>query len=220
MNNRPIIGVYDYTTILTFLSLVSALIGIGLAYQGLDVDALVCLVLCGMFDAFDGRVARTKVNRTESESLFGIQLDSLCDVIAFGIFPAFLVFSMGVKGPVGILILVFYCACGVMRLAYFNTRETIEFYAEEKSEHIYIGLPITSIAAILPVAFLAKFILVPSAFVMFLLLIMTVTAALFIMGFKLRKPKMPVLAAIGAITLISLGVTIVQSGYLVNILLP
>lgn len=46
------------------------------------------LLLCGLFDAFDGRVARRKKDRTELERQFGIQIDSLTDLVAFGVLPA------------------------------------------------------------------------------------------------------------------------------------
>ena len=45
------------------------------------------LLLCGLFDTFDGRVARSKKNRTEKEKAFGVQIDSLSDLVAFGVLP-------------------------------------------------------------------------------------------------------------------------------------
>ena len=54
------IGYYNYTVILTYLSLISALFGTHLAFRGEPVGALICLLLCGAFDSFDGMVARTK----------------------------------------------------------------------------------------------------------------------------------------------------------------
>ena len=82
--------------------------------------AVFCLALSGFFDMFDGKVARRKKDRTDDEKLFGIQLDSLCDVVAFGAFPAVICYCMGVRGSLGMLAIGFYCVCGVIRLAYFN----------------------------------------------------------------------------------------------------
>ena len=92
---KGLIGFYDYTVILTYLSLFSAVIGMDQAWRGEFTHAIICLFLCGFCDAFDGTVARTKKGRTDDEKTFGIQLDSLCDVIAFGVFPAFLCHFMG-----------------------------------------------------------------------------------------------------------------------------
>ncbi len=58
--------------------------------NGSPYSALLCLMVSGLLDAFDGRIARTKKNRTEQEKRFGIQIDSLNDVVCFGVLAAFL----------------------------------------------------------------------------------------------------------------------------------
>ena len=88
------IGFYNYTVILTYLSLISALFGTHLAFKGNFSGALICLLLSGAFDSFDGMVARTKKDRTEEEKKFGIQIDSLADMFSFGIFPAIIGYTM------------------------------------------------------------------------------------------------------------------------------
>ena len=114
------IGFYNYTVILTYMSLISAITGMTFAHAGVFGAAIFCLALSGFFDMFDGKVARRKKDRTDDEKLFGIQLDSLCDVVAFGVFPAYLCYCMGVQGRLGFLAIIFYAICGVIRLAYFN----------------------------------------------------------------------------------------------------
>lgn len=126
------IGFYNYTVILTYMSLVSSIIGMTLAHAGKFGAAVFCLALSGFFDMFDGKVARRKTDRTDDEKLFGIQLDSLCDVVAFGAFPAFLCYCMGVTGRIGFLAIAFYSVSGVIRLAYFNVLETNHFFSEEE----------------------------------------------------------------------------------------
>ena len=83
-----LIGFYDYTVVLTYASMVSAVLGMVFAHKGAFGGAMLCLFLSGFCDAFDGTVARTKKNRTEDEKAFGIQLDSLVDVVSFGVAPA------------------------------------------------------------------------------------------------------------------------------------
>ena len=109
-----LIGFYDYTVILTYLSLVSAVLGMVCAHKGAFGWAMLCLFLSGFCDAFDGTVARTKKNRTEDEKAFGIQLDSLCDVVSFGVAPAFSLYCMGVSSTLGIIIL---CIQGLNKFA-------------------------------------------------------------------------------------------------------
>ena len=59
------IGFYNYTVILTYCSLISAIVGTHFAFEHNYVLALFCLMLCGFFDSFDGIVARSKKDRTE-----------------------------------------------------------------------------------------------------------------------------------------------------------
>ena len=84
------IGLFDYTVWLTYLSLAFATIGIVVSLQqsGHPYIGVFFLLLCGLCDAFDGRVARTKKNRTDFEKKYGVQIDSLSDLVAFGVLPA------------------------------------------------------------------------------------------------------------------------------------
>jgi len=98
------IGFYNYTVILTYISLISSVLGITEAFHEDYKTAILCLAISGICDAFDGRVARRKKNRTEDEKDFGIQLDSLVDVICFGVFPALICYLLGVRGWLGLII--------------------------------------------------------------------------------------------------------------------
>lgn len=84
------IGFYDYTVILTYLSLMSGTIGIMLCLNGMGHPYLgmFFLLFSGLCDTFDGKVARSKKDRTTQMKKFGIQIDSLSDLIAFGMLPA------------------------------------------------------------------------------------------------------------------------------------
>lgn len=86
--------------------------------------AVLCLALSGLCDMFDGKIARRKTDRTDDEKCFGIQIDSLCDMVCFGAFPILLAYSLGMRGPIGIVILAWYGMNGVVRLGYFNVCET------------------------------------------------------------------------------------------------
>ena len=68
------IGFYDYTVVLTYLSLVSSIFGMTQVIDGHFRTAILCLALSGLLDMFDGKVARTKKNRTADQKLFGVQL--------------------------------------------------------------------------------------------------------------------------------------------------
>ena len=187
------IGIYDYTVILTYLSLLSALFGIVKATQGMFNRAILCLLVSGFCDAFDGIVARTKKNRNETEKEFGIQIDSLCDVIAFGVFPALLGFFMGLKGTIGIIITLLYALCAVIRLAYFNVLEGRRQKTETGCAKTYRGLPVTSIAIIFPFIYGLGLCMPEHVFIIVLHVTLAVTAFLFILDFTVPKPDWTIL---------------------------
>lgn len=182
------IGVYDYTVILTFLGLISSIFGMTQAIHGDYRTAIFCLAFSGACDAFDGRVARSKKNRTEDEKNFGIQLDSLCDVICFGVFPAMICYLLGVRGALGLCLVFFYCICAVIRLAFFNVLEGKRQKEEGGCNKTYRGLPVTSIAFILPMTFLFQFLLPDFVFLIVLHCLLFVVGFLFILDFPLKKP--------------------------------
>ena len=182
------IGFYDYTVILTYLSLVSAVLGMVFAHKELFGAAMLCLFLSGFCDAFDGTVARTKKNRTDDEKAFGIQLDSLVDVVSFGVSPAFCFYCMGVNSGVGIAILCCYCICAVIRLAFFNVQEAKRQQVESGSNKYYRGLPVTTSSLIFPAYWLLQPLLLGKAFVMGLYILAATVAFLFILDFRVKKP--------------------------------
>ncbi|HBA97734.1 MAG TPA: CDP-diacylglycerol--serine O-phosphatidyltransferase [Lachnospiraceae bacterium] len=183
------IGFYDYTVILTYISLFISVFGMIQAFGGGFRTAILCLALSGLCDMFDGKIARTKKNRTDDEKLFGIQIDSLCDVICFGIFPAMICFLAGVRGVIGSLLVGYYCVCSVIRLAFFNVLETNRQAHESGANKYYHGLPITSMAVILPLIFLLQAAVTSFVFIIVLHFALFIVGTLFIIDFKLRKPN-------------------------------
>jgi CDP-diacylglycerol--serine O-phosphatidyltransferase len=192
------IGFYSYTVVLTYLGLASAAMGMILTIQGFAKYALFCLAFSGLCDMFDGKVARMKKNRTEDEKRFGIQIDSLCDVVCFGAFPMTLCYSIGMRGPAGISILVFYLIAGVIRLAFFNVMEERRQDETDEARKYYQGLPITSIAIILPL-FCTLRPLLGHRFLSELHICILTVGLLFIINFPLRKPGWKMLTLLVAL---------------------
>ena len=182
-----LIGFYDYTVILTYASLVSAVIGIVSASRGSFDTAIICILFSGICDAFDGTVARTKKNRTEDEKNFGIQLDSLCDVVSFGVAPAFLCYCMGVDGVFGLICVCLFSLCALIRLAFFNVLEAKRQQVEDGCNKYYRGLPVTSISIIFPLVYLLRGCFAPEVFAGILQGMLILVAFLFVLDFKVRK---------------------------------
>lgn len=207
------IGYYDYTVILTYISLLCSVFGITQAIDGRFRTAMVCLALSGLFDMLDGKVARTKKNRTADEKLFGVQIDSLCDVICFGIFPVVLCYILGVRGVIGGIVIGYYSICSVIRLGFFNVLETNRQMKEDGANKYYRGLPITSITIIFPVVFLLSFVISPFAFRWVLLSMLFVVATLFIINFRVRKPTNKQLIVIVIVVAAIVSVILLYSNY-------
>jgi CDP-diacylglycerol--serine O-phosphatidyltransferase len=111
--------------------------------------ALIPLAL--VFDVLDGRIARWR----QRSSAMGRELDSLADVISFGVAPAAIAYAAGMQGLYDRIILVFFVACGVSRLARYNV--TAEKLSEGSDKVKYFeGTPIpTSMFLVLLLAFAA-----------------------------------------------------------------
>lgn len=182
------IGFYDYTVILTYISFASGISGMFCALTGHIRWAVFFLALSGLCDMFDGKIARTKKNRTEDEKSFGIQIDSLCDVVCFGVLPVIICFKLGMKQMYSMALLILYGLAGVIRLGYFNVMETKRQAETSESRKYYQGLPITSMAIALPIFFVFSPLL-PNhqAFLILLHILVATVGFLFIGDFKLRK---------------------------------
>jgi CDP-diacylglycerol--serine O-phosphatidyltransferase len=103
------------------------------------------------FDIFDGYWAR----RSDRKSLLGADLDSLADIVSFGVAPAVLGFTLGMRGAWDMLILAFFVVCGISRLARFNVTAVALSDASGKVKY-FEGTPIPTsilIVVLLGIAF-------------------------------------------------------------------
>lgn len=109
--------------------------------------AALLLIFAMFFDMLDGRVARM----TKTQSAFGLQIDSLADVISFGVAPALLLYqwSLHRMGTVGLFVSFLFVACGAVRLARFNVLSMGESGQPTKPSKYIVGLPIPGAAGVL-----------------------------------------------------------------------
>lgn len=204
------IGVYNYTVLFTLFGTISGIIGIIEATQGNIPCALFCLMLCGFFDMFDGMIARTKKNRTEFEIQYGIQLDSLSDVICFGALPT--IITLEITKPLGIwsALSILHLIAAVSRLAYFNVEEAMRRAKESGGRTFYTGLPVTTAALIFPILYLFSFIL-DKCFPIFYLIGALITA-----GFHISKIKLPHLNLKGLLICLGVGLILLISYFILQ----
>ena len=190
------IGYYNYTVILTYISLMTSIGGFFFAARGKIEWAILCLLLCGFFDLFDGMIARTKKDRTESEKQFGIQIDSLTDVVCFGALPAVIAYMTGLDAIWQILILMLFALCGMIRLGYYNVTEQARQASTEEVRKSYCGLPITASSLIVPLTYAFRKHIPSDAFEIILTVIMLLCALAFITPISVRKPHGKSIAAL------------------------
>ena len=143
-------GIYLLPNLFTSASLFSGFFSIIAAIQGRYETAAIAILVSCVFDALDGKIARF----THSTSDFGIEYDSLSDLVAFGVAPAILSFQWALEpfGRLGWLACFMYLICGALRLARFNVQKGS---VEAK---YFKGLPIPAAAS-----FIASMILFTTA---------------------------------------------------------
>ena len=131
--------------------------------------------MAGICDLFDGVVAR-KIKRTNEEKSFGIQLDTVADVVSFCVTPTLIVYLQVEAGWYVPVVCAFYIICGVIRLAYFNTLAVPDIPIK-----YYQGLPVTYISLILPIVLLFRS-------NMATIITYSIVGLLFILKLKIPKP--------------------------------
>ncbi len=223
------IGFYDYTVVLTYLSMLSATTGIMLCLNdiGHPYLGMIFLMICGLFDAFDGKVARTKKNRTEQMKKFGIQIDSLSDLVAFGVLPACIGIAMlrssiefsifpdfkflhladksAIIKIVLTVIAVFYTLAAMIRLAYFNVLEEERQKTEGGSNKTYIGLPVTSAALIFPTILLIH-IFCSADLTLLYFIFLAIVGFLFVSKIQFKKPTLKGVLIMVTVGLLEAGI--------------
>ena len=181
------IGYYDYTVIATYLSLLSSFIGIFAAIERHPLIAIICLMLSGLLDMFDGTIALTKKDRTRSQKRFGIQIDSMCDLICFGLLPCIIGASVGLNNIFCLLIMFCYLLCAVIRLSFFNVDEEERQSQTSEKRKYYMGLPVTMAAIIFPCIYIIKNFSVEVFRYVYIIAIALVAVA-FVSPIKIKKP--------------------------------
>lgn len=133
-----------------FYAAVAAASAVGDAAPTWLYRASIAVLFAMVFDSVDGRVAR--LTRTQSE--FGLQMDSLADVISFGVAPALVAWHWGLSsfGTAGLVVCFVYCACGAIRLARFNVLAS----HESGPSSYFVGLPIPAAAGLLVATVIAS----------------------------------------------------------------
>ena len=189
--SKLFIGYYNKSVVLTYIGIIMSILGIINIMHGYEICgiesvnrvtiSMIFLVLAGICDLFDGFIAR-KCKRTEQEKQFGIQIDSLADIISFVVFPVIILSRMAYRHNLLIVVSSLYILAGVIRLAYFNI-------TTEENKGYFRGLPVTFSAVIIPLVYMLTLLFNINEITNLMLILYTVIAILNILNFKLKKPS-------------------------------
>lgn len=165
----------------TSMNLVCGYLAIVMTSQGEFLAAGWLIMLANIFDILDGRLARL----TSVESMFGAELDSLADLVSFGVAPAFLVYTRYLEHDrvYGLIVTAIFVLCGAMRLARFNV-------TPHSKKDVFEGLPIPAGAGILATMTIFElqffsFMRIPAIIIPFVVLVTS-----FLMVSKIEYPAM------------------------------
>ena len=157
---------------ITLMNLSFGVVAIILIIKGLGHMSLLFIFLAALFDRFDGMVAR----HYNAESLFGKELDSLCDLVSFGLAPALLIYETALYTTpwLGIIVTIFYVLTGAVRLARYNASEF---------DGVFYGVPITAAGVVMTLSFF----LVPYMGSLFFVILTLIMSLLMISNIRIAK---------------------------------
>jgi len=180
--DRPsmLIFVRDLPNVCSLLGLLCAIFGIYFAIEANFFAAVISLLWAVLFDWYDGIIARKMKGRTKEKGAFGAQLDSMIDIVSFGVLPAILLLSYGNYSlwyMPGAFIAI---ASVAIRLSYFNIYGLIDNKA-------YLGLSVDSNGLILPILFLFEGVFSHTSFSILLYLLLLVLSTLNLSSLRIPK---------------------------------
>jgi len=171
-------GIYILPNLLTTGNLLCGFWAIISVFQEQFYFAAVAILLASVFDAFDGKVAKL----SGATSKFGMQYDSLADLVSFGIAPALLAFSWALRpyGKFGWLAAFTFVACGAIRLARYNVM------ASSGETKYFKGVPIPVAASMIALTILLYLRLVETGWIKDIVILVMIYVLAFLMVSNIR----------------------------------
>ena len=178
-------GIYILPNIFTSINLFCGFYAVIACIDDKFVTGAFAIIVAGLFDWLDGKIARA----TNTTSKFGVEYDSLADLVSFGIAPALMMYLWALKplGRIGWVAAFIFMACGCLRLARFNTQ-----VGRISSEH-FVGLPIPAGAGMNAVTVLifSKLGIEGSAYPVVILVLLYILSFLMVSTIKYNSFKKP-----------------------------
>ena len=210
MKSKFVIGYYNFADIVTMLGLVFGVLACFMVGAH-PVVAMMFLALAGLCDSMDGRIARANKNRTKREKFYGVQLDSLCDVVSFGAAPCIMAYQLGYQMAFDLVLYAIFICCGAIRLANFNTEAALDT-PDLKMTH-FTGFPIPTSVLIFPFPLILHLLTNGNAGWLFRILFLIVAFG-YISRIRIPKPtgkqQLYIIGAVAALLLVLFIIALVQ----------
>lgn len=178
------LGVYNYTVLLAYFSLAIGVFGLFMANRSNVPSAMACLMVAAFIEHFDRKIAHKQKKWSSDERHYSIHVDSLNDLLCFGVLPCSIGSAVGLNSFIHILFYVFYIGSVVIRLSYLNVKAE----KNEISDKYCQGLPVTSIVVLLFALYLFKDI-IGGVYDLIMTCIYPVAGIAYISSFRIRRPK-------------------------------
>ncbi len=178
------LGTYNLPGAVTFTGLWLAVAAWFWGFKGRIDLAAIFMIWAGVCDLLDGPLARRRKS-SAAESFFGAQIDSLADLVSFGVTPAVCCLMLGLDGGWDYLFLALYVSAAAMRLATFNTLK----HSDRLQAGIFRGLPVTYAALVFPLVFVSGKLVTEKVFFIILRLVLGGMTVAFLLDVPVPKPS-------------------------------
>ena len=185
LTKHRFLGVYNYTVLLSYLSLAIGVFGLFMAIKGNVPSAMTCLIATAFIEHFDRKIANAQKKWSHDEKHYGAHVESLSDLLCFGVLPAAIGYAVGLNSIIHILFYVFYIGSVVIRLSYLNVKTE----NNEVSDKYCQGLPVMTIVILLFILYVFKDVL-GLVYGLVMTCIYPIAGIAYISSFRIRKPKM------------------------------
>ncbi len=194
------IGIFTLANAVTLFGLISSITACFLAVNGNIPFAIYMLFLSCLCDMFDGRIARAEratqlrgnennpklLRKIQFNTFYGVQLDSLCDMVSFGVTPCVIAFCAGFNGVLDVIIYCIFVVCGATRLAYFNTLTNEN---PKKAKLGFRGVPIPMSTFVVTFLFMLNELIPFGAMSWIVKIVYLMLAIAFILNKPVKKPN-------------------------------
>lgn len=180
------LGFYNLANFMTLLGLASSVTAI-FAAMALDFKVAVLLfAFAGVCDSLDGKLARNRIDNSDPrKAVYGVMLDSLCDLVSFGVTPCVIAYAFGNKTTIDLIIYMLFIACGCVRLAYYNTRAL----CSDGKVSGFVGVPITTSVIVFPFLMMLAMFMTPVVISYALRIFFVSLGVAFVIKRKVKRPS-------------------------------